>query len=147
MKKLFLFILSLFVFGFYSFAQNSSNVACVGYIYVDVDLTCDKTEQGMAVYPVPTPNGEDYGLFEDSNSQTLIPCMGPGVPYITQFTEDQPMLHVNLHDIKRMYELGNDFAYIDAPIKASVPNLGNPYSEQVQCYYTIILVIKDEWGH
>lgn len=148
MKKHLIFILSLFVFGLIAYSQASSNLACVGYIYVDVDLTCDKTERGYAMYPVPTPNGEEYGLYNSFSSQTYISCMEPGAPYITQFIEDQPMLHVRLWELDDMLDSdGNGFAYIEAPIRKSISNMGNPWSEQVQCYYFIILVIKKEWYH
>lgn len=142
-------LLTLFIsFVFSAFSQGSQNPACVGYIYVDVDLTCDKTENGIASYPVPTPGGENYGLVSYPYSQTLISCMGPGTPYITQFTEDQPMLHINLREIERYFEFGgNEFAYIEAPILATISNMGNPWSEQVQCYYSIILVIQKECYH
>lgn len=141
-------LLALFItFVFSAFSQGSQNPACVGYIYVDVDLTCDKTERGYASYPVPTPNGEEYYPFPGEGSPSHILCMGPGAPYITQFTEDQPMLHVRLRDLEIMSDTGENFAYIDAPIRASIPNMGNPWSEQVQCYYSIILVIQKECHH
>lgn len=144
-------LLTLFIsFVFSAFSQGSPNPACVGYIYVDVDLNCDKTERGYASYPVPTPGGEDYGLIDYPHSQERVSCMGPGVPYITQFTEEYPLLHVRLKDLEIMDILdseGNGFAYIDAPIQTTISNMGNPWSEQVQCYYSIILVINKEWSH
>ncbi len=141
-------LLTLFISFFFSaFSQGSQNPACVGYIYVDVDLNCDKTERGYASYPVPTPNGEEYYPFPGEGSSSHILCLGPGAPYITQFTEDQPMLHVRLRDLEIMRDTGENFAYIDAPIRASIPNMGNPWSEQVQCYYSIILVIQKECHH
>ncbi len=141
-------LLTLFISFFFSaLSQGPQNPACVGYIYVDVDLTCDKTERGYASYPVPTLNGEEYGLYDAIFSSSHVNCMGPGAPYITQFTEDQPMLHVRLKDLELMVDTGENFAYIDAPIRASIPNMGNPWSEQVQCYYSIILVIQKECHH
>ena len=90
---------------------------------------------------------EEYGLYDAIFSSSHVNCMGPGAPYITQFTEDQPMLHVRLKDLELMVDTGENFAYIDAPIRASIPNMGNPWSEQVQCYYSIILVIQKECHH
>lgn len=141
-------LLTLFIsFVFSAFSQGLQNPACVGYIYVDVDLNCDKTEQGYASYPVPTPNGEVYCPFSGNGWPTYVPCMGPGAPYITQFTEDQPMLHVRLKDLELMVDIGECFAYIDAPIAATIPSLGLSGSEQVQCYYSIVLVIQTECHH
>ena len=141
-------ILSVFIsFALSVFSQGSQNPACVGYIYVDVDLNCDKTERGYASYPVPTPGGEEYYPFNGNGWSTYLPCMGPGAPYITQHTEDQPMLHVRLRDLELMGDTGECFAYIDAPIRASIPNLGISGSEQVQCYYSIVLVIQTACNH
>lgn len=141
-------ILSVFIsFALSVFSQGSQNPACVGYIYVDVDLNCDKTERGYASYPVPTPNGEEYYPFPGEGWPSHVLCLGPGAPYITQFTEDQPMLHVRLRDLEIMRDTGEYFAYIDAPVGRSVPNMGNPWSEPVQCYYTIVLVILTACNH
>ena len=57
------------------------------------------------------------------------------------------MLHVRLRDLEIMRDTGEYFAYIDAPVGRSVPNMGNPWSEPVQCYYTIVLVILTACNH